>query len=204
MDQKLLEDLKDSLIKIKDVRGKIGEKRFRDLLEFLNADLDLIKNVSEIVRSFDENSKTFRNPYQRMMEIIGDDHKRREMFLKAVHDFDPGRRGIGRGLNEFAQEFRQERNEIGAILKKYFKLYAKRPNLSETESKDYREIGFSMPSSIKSELINTRSSLEGILRPQYKEIAAKWMIQYYPCTKKTLIQITRQASEKQPSENSIK
>ena len=188
--------IKDAFLDIKMARGKLGEKDFRNLLESLNAQSKLIKDVSQIVRSFDEDSETFGNPYQRIMAIIGDDPERREMFLKSARDFESGRRGFGGGFNEFAQELRQERNEIAALLKKYNKLHVKRLRLSEADNKVYRQIDYSMPSSIRELVVNIRANSEGKFRPRYKEIATKWMVQYYPCTEKTLVQITRQASKK--------
>ena len=65
-----------------------------------------------------------------MMEIIGDDSARREMFLKSLYNFEPNKRGSGVGLNYFAQEIRQERNEIAVKLKRFYKLHARRLKLS--------------------------------------------------------------------------
>jgi len=183
--------IKDAFLEIKTVREKLGEKEFRNLLKTLYADSELIKNISETVRRFNEDSETFENLYQRIMFIIGDDSERREMFLKTVHNFEPGQRGSGSGLNAFDQELRKERNEIAALLKKYYKLHPKRFKLTETETKEYYEIEFFMPSSIRNLLLKIRANKEGKFRPRYKEIATKWMVQYYPCTYKTLVQITR-------------
>ena len=155
--------IKDAFYNLRELRDHAGEKEFRKLLESLDADSELIKCVSEIARRFGEDSETFIFPYQRMMKIIGDDSERREMFLKSVYNFEPNKRGPGVGLNSFAKELRQERNEIAVTLKKYYKLYRRRLRLSDTETKEYQEIEYSMPRSIRDQLIETRENSEGKL-----------------------------------------
>jgi hypothetical protein len=192
--------LKNSFSEIKKVREGLGEKDFRLALESLDADSDIIKDVSEIVRHFDEGSKTFGMPYQRTLAIIGNDSKRRELFLKTVRNFEPGRRNY-RGFNAFAAELRLERDEMAALLKKYNKLYPNRHRLSDAETNKFRKFESSIPRNIRELVINIRRNEAGKFRPKYKEIAAKWMVKYYPCTEKTLVQIIRQASKNPLSTN---
>jgi hypothetical protein len=71
-------------------------------------------------------------------------------------------------------------------LKRFYKLHARRLKLSETETMEYQETKYSMPSSIRDELIKTRANSEGKFRPQYKEIATKWMLKYYTSFNKIL------------------
>ena len=88
-----------------------------------------------------------------------------------------------------------ERDEMAALLKKYNKLHPNRHRLSDVETNKFRKFESSIPRNIRELVIKIRRNEAGKFRPKYKEIAAKWMVKYYPCTEKTLVQIIRQASK---------
>ena len=188
LDKSALDVLTNVFEFLRKMRDEVGESEFRNLLKSLDADRDAIRKASDLIRRLDDNGR-FISPFDRVLSIIGDDTKRRRKFLQAVYNFTPGQKSEGGGLKEFSEEIRQERNQLASILKEYAHLYRRRlkhrkrkeqEKEDEQKRKNYEKI---IPASILSEIHRSGA--------QYKKIATKWMIKYYPCTDITLSQIAR-------------
>lgn len=111
--------------------------------------------------------------------ILADNSERWEEFLVTTNNFKAKRKGFKGGLKSFYKELGQERNELGRILDKY-KILRSKKSLSTIETTQLQKIESEIPLEIR----------KGWKRGS-KGLALKWMANYYPCSRSTLMQIIR-------------